>query len=116
MSRMPPTKKRKTTRKSVATTKPIKARRTAGKRGAGDRRKSLVLDVVQQLEHKLEEIPGKLRKTARKTKAAAARSKVVQKVVNTIEEGTKSIRKAAKKTVANKTATKTVTKKKARRV
>ena len=99
---MPPTKKRKTARKSVSTTKPLKARRTAGKRGAGDRRKSLVLDVVQQLEQKLEEIPKQLRKTARKTKKVASNNRVVAKVVSTLGEGKKTIRKVAKKKPAPK--------------
>jgi hypothetical protein len=97
MARMPPTKKRKSARKSVSTSKPLKTRRAAGKRGTGDRRKSLVMDVVHQLEQKLEDIPKQIRKTARKTKKAATRNRVVAKVVRTLEEVPKTIRKATAK-------------------
>lgn len=97
MTRMPPTKKRKTARKSVSTTKTIKARRTAGKRGVGDRRKGLVADVVNTVEKTLEEIPKQIRKTARKTKKVASRNRVVARVVHALEEAPKKIRKVAKK-------------------
>ena len=102
IKRMPPTKKRKSTRKSVSTTKPLKTRRTAGKRGTGDRRKSLVLDVVQQLEQKLEAMPTQLRKAAKKTKKAASRSRVTAKVVNALGKGKTSVRKAAKRATTKK--------------
>ena len=97
MARMPPTKKRKTARKSVATTKSIKTRRTAGKRGVGGTRKGLVMDVVNKVEKTLEEIPKQIGKTAKKTKKVASRNRVVAKVVHALEEVPKKIRKAAKK-------------------
>lgn len=97
MARMPPTKKRKTARKPVATSKTIKTRRTAGKRGVGATRKGLVMDVVNTVEKTLEEIPKQIGKTAKKTKKVASRNRVVAKVVHALEEVPKKIRKAAKK-------------------
>jgi uncharacterized protein (UPF0147 family) len=94
--RMAPTK-RKTSRKSVSTTKPVKKKRTANKRGTGGRRKSLVADVVHSLEQTLEAIPKKIRKAAKKTKTAASRNRVVAGVVHKLESVPKKVRKAAKK-------------------
>jgi len=84
-------KKRKTARKSASKPKVAKKRRSAAKRASGGRHsKSLVAEVV----HTLEEIPGKIRKAAKKTRKVAEKSKVVRK----LEELPKQIRKAAKKT------------------
>ena len=99
MARMPPTKKRKTTRKAVS--QPKRSRRVGPLASAAGREaQRSPQDVVNQVEKTLEGIPKQLRKTARKTKKVASRSRVVANVVHALEEVPKTIRKAAKKTRA----------------